>query len=66
MGTWIKSSEDLPEFEERVLVCYTGGFVTIGWLTAIKKGGTLWNDEAARGRHAVYWQPIPETPKEYV
>ncbi len=63
MNKWNKSSNFLPEFEERVLVCYSGGFVTIGWLMAIKKGGTVWNDEASRGRAAVYWQPRPEAPE---
>ncbi len=64
MGNWIKSSEELPEFEKRVLVCYTGGLVTIGWLLAINASGSIWNDEANRGCAAVYWQPRPEAPDD--
>lgn len=64
MSSWIKSSEHLPEFEKRVLVCYAGGFVTIGWLVSIVRTGPNWNDEAKRGRQAIYWQSRPVAPDE--
>ena len=61
---WINTEDELPEYDERVIVC-SGGYVCEGWLTKTDKEGNhyeLPNLITLKEEPQIvdYWVPMPK------
>ena len=65
MDKWIKAEEQMPPKGVLVLCIGPMGGIFLGDVVYSYKGETCMHVPNSRGwRHAKYWMPLPEPPKE--
>lgn len=61
---WIKISEQLPPFDDRVLFCHYDNSIDVGYLDSTEEGYCYIADAGHMPLCIYdYWMPLPELPK---